>query len=187
MAIAGRALENASEHALPLPSAAVDLLVALPRFAGSDFVFSGTAGRRPLSGFSRHKLALDARIAERTVEFRSRHSLARPAPDCGQRHGGAGHRAHVVEGVLNHRGGVIAAWRSLTGTTSAPKAHCAATWATIGIGLSAVITSAVVRLHMKKCSLSDSDQEWEPFRYSPQSGRRLGVRRNCRTPPPRAQ
>jgi integrase len=43
--------KNANEHALPLPDVTIDLLTALPRFVGSDFVFSNTAGRRPISGF----------------------------------------------------------------------------------------------------------------------------------------
>ena len=43
-------VKNASEHALPLPRAVLDLLATLPRFAGSDFVF--TTGRRPLGGLA---------------------------------------------------------------------------------------------------------------------------------------
>jgi integrase len=51
---------------VPLSSTAVDLLAGLPRFAGGDFVFSTTAGARPVSGFSKAKTRLDA-IMERRL------------------------------------------------------------------------------------------------------------------------
>jgi integrase len=51
-------VKNAGEHVLPLPKAVPDLLAA------RDFVFRGTAGQRPISGLSRRKAELDARIAE---------------------------------------------------------------------------------------------------------------------------
>jgi integrase len=47
---------------IPLPQAAVDIFNALPRFSG-PFVFSGTAGRRPISNFSRLKRQIDKKIA----------------------------------------------------------------------------------------------------------------------------
>jgi integrase len=60
---AGRT-KNASEHIVPLPGAAMDILDAMKsaRFGGSDFVFTGT-GRSPISGFSKAKRQLDALIA----------------------------------------------------------------------------------------------------------------------------
>ena len=59
---AGRT-KNASEHIVPLPGAAMDILEAMKatRFANSDYVFTGT-GRSPVSGFSKAKRQLDALI-----------------------------------------------------------------------------------------------------------------------------
>ena len=101
-------VKNASEHALPLPPAAVDLLAALPRFAGSDFVFSDTAGQRPISGFSTRKLKLDARIAELNggvpIAPFTWHDLRRSVAS-GM--AALGIAPHVIESILNHRSGVI--------------------------------------------------------------------------------
>jgi integrase len=47
-------------HVVPLTDAAIDILRALPRFDGGDFLFSTTFGRRPVSGFSKAKTRLDA-------------------------------------------------------------------------------------------------------------------------------
>ncbi len=46
---------------VPLPPAALGVLLALPRFKG--FALSTTAGRRPVSGFSKMKARLDVEIA----------------------------------------------------------------------------------------------------------------------------
>ena len=58
---AGRS-KSAREHIVPLSDAAAAILTELPRFAGGDFVFSTTAGRRPVSGFSKMKARLDKRV-----------------------------------------------------------------------------------------------------------------------------
>jgi integrase len=50
-------------HVVPLTPAAVEILRDLPRFSGGDCVFSGQAGDRPFSGFSKAKARLDKRIA----------------------------------------------------------------------------------------------------------------------------
>jgi integrase len=50
-----------SPRVAPLPQAAVDILNALPRFAG-PFVFSGTSGRTPIRSFSRLKDEIDRKI-----------------------------------------------------------------------------------------------------------------------------
>lgn len=47
-------------HAVPLTEPAVNLLRALPRFEGGDCVFSTTHGKKPVNGFSKAKLKLDA-------------------------------------------------------------------------------------------------------------------------------
>lgn len=46
-------------HTVPLTPAAVAILEGLPRFAGGDFLFSGTFGHKPFSGFSKAKARFD--------------------------------------------------------------------------------------------------------------------------------
>src|SRR5207244_1817792 len=57
-------MKNNSPHEIPLSPAAVDLLTSLPRFLNGKYVFSTTAGTRPISGFTQYKTKLDRRIAE---------------------------------------------------------------------------------------------------------------------------
>jgi len=52
-------------HVVPLTPAVVALLGGVPRFADGAFIFTTTAGRRPVSGFSKAKARLDREI-ERT-------------------------------------------------------------------------------------------------------------------------
>jgi integrase len=52
--------QKARAHAVPLTEDLIQFLDALPRFAGGDFIFSTTAGRKPVSGFSKAKKRLDA-------------------------------------------------------------------------------------------------------------------------------
>ncbi len=52
------------EHIVPLPDAAVDILDSLPRFTEGDYVFTTTAGRRPVSGFSKAKVRTDQMLVE---------------------------------------------------------------------------------------------------------------------------
>ena len=124
--------KNASEHALPLPPAVIDLLAALPRFAGSAFVFSGSAGRRPISGLSRRKARLDARIAELNggvpIVPYTWHDLRRSTAS-GM--AALGIAPHVVESVLNHRSGVISGVARIYNRHDfrAEKAHALTTWA----------------------------------------------------------
>jgi integrase len=53
--------KSSAPHEAPLSSMAVDLLRSLPRFTGSDFVFSTTGGRSGIHSFSLYKNAIDAR------------------------------------------------------------------------------------------------------------------------------
>ena len=50
-----------AEHAVPLCDAACAIIERLPRFAGCDFIFT-TTGTIPISGFSKAKARLDARM-----------------------------------------------------------------------------------------------------------------------------
>jgi integrase len=48
-------------HVVPLSPMAMEILSTLPRFGGQyDFVFTSSYGERPISAFSREKIALDA-------------------------------------------------------------------------------------------------------------------------------
>lgn len=46
-------------HIVPLAERALAIIGQLPRFASGDYVFTTTAGRKPVDGFSKTKLALD--------------------------------------------------------------------------------------------------------------------------------
>jgi integrase len=48
-------------HTVPLTPTVVEILRGMPRFTGGDFVFTTTAGRRPLGGFSKVEKHLRAR------------------------------------------------------------------------------------------------------------------------------
>jgi integrase len=50
--------KNGRAHEVPLPSLALEILSSLPRFVGSDLVFT-TTGTTPISGFGRVKERLD--------------------------------------------------------------------------------------------------------------------------------
>jgi integrase len=125
-------VKNASEHALPLPAAVIDILKALPRFVGSDYVFSDTAGRRPISGFSTRKIKLDQRIAElnggKPILPYTWHHLRRSAAS-GM--AALGIAPHVIESILNHRSGVISgvARIYLRHDFRAEKLHALTVWA----------------------------------------------------------
>jgi integrase len=56
--------KNQEPREIPLPPLALDIINALPRWAGGTYIFSGTAGRSPITHFSRLKQALDEKIGE---------------------------------------------------------------------------------------------------------------------------
>ena len=53
---------KAREHRLPLPSAAQDILAALPRYRSGKYLFSYSAGERPVALASPNKRDLDRRM-----------------------------------------------------------------------------------------------------------------------------
>jgi integrase len=57
-------------HTVPLIQSALDLLRSLPQFKG-DFLFSTTAGTKPVSGFSKAKVRLDRAAAQIRAESRT--------------------------------------------------------------------------------------------------------------------
>jgi integrase len=55
--------KNHREHRVPLPDLALEIIRAVPRLVGRDFLFGRDEGR-PIGGFSAAKKAIDERIAE---------------------------------------------------------------------------------------------------------------------------
>lgn len=93
--------KNQSEHIVPLPDAAIDILDSLPRFTEGDFVFTTTSGRRPVGGFSWAKTRTDQILAERNtaIEGWRVHDLRRT---CRTGMARLGVPEIVSERVLNH-------------------------------------------------------------------------------------
>jgi integrase len=52
-------MKGGAAHEVPLSPAAVALLEALPRFTAGDFLFTTTAGGKPINGFSKAKVRID--------------------------------------------------------------------------------------------------------------------------------
>lgn len=105
------------EHVVPLAPQVVDILVSLPRFDGTDFVYTSKP-ERPVSGFSKAKAIVDRKVLEaaqkaaeevgndpETVDTLARwrmHDLRRTAASNMAR---MGFPPHVVAAVLNHSPG----------------------------------------------------------------------------------
>jgi len=89
------------EHIVPLSGAAVDILDSLPRFTEGDYVFTSTAGRRPVSGFSKAKTRTDQMLVEHdtAIENWRVHDLRRT---CRTGMARLGVPEIVSERVLNH-------------------------------------------------------------------------------------
>lgn len=98
--IPAKRAKNASSHIVPLASLAILILNSVPRFLGSDLVFT-TTGTSPISGFGRLKERLDMAVGaddwrlhdlRRTVATNM--AMMRIAP-------------HIIEAVLNHKTGIV--------------------------------------------------------------------------------
>ncbi len=89
------------EHIVPLPDAAVETLENLPRFTEGDYVFTSTAGRRPVSGFSKAKVRTDQMLVaqDTVIEGWRVHDLRRT---CRTGMARLGVPEIVSERVLNH-------------------------------------------------------------------------------------
>jgi integrase len=92
--------KNGRAHQVPLSGIALEIIRNLPRFAGSDLLFT-TTGLSPISGFGRAKDRLD--FLMQSDEWRL-HDLRRTAASGMARLGVA---PHVIEKVLNHVSGQI--------------------------------------------------------------------------------
>jgi integrase len=98
--IPGARTKNKQSHTVPLSAATMDVLRGLPRFLGSDYVFT-TTGETPISGFGRAKDRLFAAVE--APDWRI-HDLRRTVASGMAR---LGIVPHVVEKVLNHKSGII--------------------------------------------------------------------------------
>ncbi len=92
--------KNGIAHDVPLSPQVMSILHGLPRFAGSDYVFT-TTGTTPVSGFGRLKERLDREVGFDDWWF---HDLRRTAASGMARIDVA---PHVIEKVLNHKSGII--------------------------------------------------------------------------------
>jgi integrase len=92
--------KNGVAHVLPLSTAAREILQALPRFDGSDFVFT-LNGATPIRGFARFKVRLDAAIDPPLAPW-CLHDLRRAVASGMAKLGVA---LPVIEKVLNHTSG----------------------------------------------------------------------------------
>lgn len=92
--------KNGEANAVPLNAIAVQMLKEMPRFEGSDLVFT-TNGTRPINGFSKFLKRLQA--ASETSDWRL-HDLRRTAASGMAR---ASVAPHIIEKVLNHLSGTI--------------------------------------------------------------------------------
>tara|TARA_R110002049_G_scaffold137350_2_gene297361 strand:- start:42518 stop:43699 length:1182 start_codon:yes stop_codon:yes gene_type:complete len=92
--------KNGIAHDVPLSSTVMEILHHVPRFAGSDLVFT-TTGTTPVSGFGRLKERLDREVGFSDWWF---HDLRRTTASGMARIGIA---PHVIEKVLNHKLGII--------------------------------------------------------------------------------
>jgi integrase len=92
--------KNRRVHDVPLSDIAVALLSALPRFVGSDLVFT-TTGETPVSGFGRLKRRLDTELGFSDWRI---HDLRRTVASGMARLAVA---PHVIEKVLNHLSGQV--------------------------------------------------------------------------------
>ena len=92
--------KNGQSHDVPLSTVVQTILKSLPRFAGSEYVFT-TTGRSPVSGFGRAKERIDAAVGASDWRL---HDLRRTAASGMAR---IKVSPHVIEKVLNHKTGII--------------------------------------------------------------------------------
>ncbi len=100
--------KNSTAHIVPLSGQALDILRSIPRFLGSDYVFTST-GRTPISGFGRFKDRLDTFVGLEVEDWRF-HDVRRTV---------ATNMAilkvppHIIEAVLNHKSGIVSGVASI--------------------------------------------------------------------------
>lgn len=98
--IPAKRAKNATQHTVPLAPLAISMLEGLPRFAGSEFVFT-TTGTTPISGFGRLKARLEK--ASGADDWRMHDIRRTVATNMAM----LGVQPHVIEAVLNHKSGIV--------------------------------------------------------------------------------
>lgn len=94
--------KNATSHIVPLAPLAISILKSVPRFQGSDLVFT-TNGVTPISGFGRFKKRLDEAVGLDAEDWRF-HDLRRTkATNMAMMRV----QPHIIEAVLNHKTGIV--------------------------------------------------------------------------------
>lgn len=94
--------KNGRQHTVPITGAMLDVLRRVPRFLGSDFVFT-TTGKSPISGFGRLKKRLVKSLPAETERW-TPHDLRRTmSTNMAQ----LGVPQPVTEALLNHKTGVV--------------------------------------------------------------------------------
>lgn len=94
--------KNATSHIVPLAPLAIFILKSVPRFQGSDLVFT-TTGDTPISGFGRLKARLDVAVGLDAEDWRF-HDLRRTmATNMAMMR----IQPHIIEAVLNHKTGIV--------------------------------------------------------------------------------
>lgn len=94
--------KNGRQHTVPITDAMLDVLRRVPRFIGSDYVFT-TTGKSPVSGFGRLKDRLDKELPEGTEPWII-HDLRRTMST---NMAMLGVPQPVTEALLNHKTGVV--------------------------------------------------------------------------------
>jgi integrase len=99
----GERTKNGEPHDIPLSAAAQELIDAIPRLAGSPFVFT-TTGNTPVSGWSRAKANIDKIMGAQLADSKPWriHDLRRTAATGMER---LGIKQQVVEALLGHIAG----------------------------------------------------------------------------------
>lgn len=109
-------------HTVPLSPLALEILASLPRYEDGDFVFSGTEGKKSISGFSRAKSRLD--VDSKVAEWRT-HDLRRSAATHMSR---LGIDRLVISKILNHADQTVTAIHDRHEFDD-QKRHALGTWA----------------------------------------------------------
>lgn len=94
--------KNGRQHTVPITDDMLDVLQRLPRFLGSDYVFT-TTGKSPISGFGRLKRRLDLALPSSTEPWVI-HDLRRTMSTNMAMQGVP---QPVTEALLNHKTGVV--------------------------------------------------------------------------------
>lgn len=114
--LTGERTKNNEPHTIPLSPQAATIIENLDRIVGSEFVFTTNGGKSSVSGWSKAKAQLDARITElnkgRQLPAWRVHDLRRTCATGLQK---LGTRLEVIEAVLGHvsgsRGGIVGVYQ----------------------------------------------------------------------------